>query len=145
MTIVAALLLGVSVQAPKKKDADLVDPVRVDQAIQMGVAFLRTAGSPASHEGMRDSDELILLTLLHADVPPTDPKVQVLLKKILDAPIEHTYQAALQRAAGSQRLENWMDAGEDHSGRRPSPLLKRLVKLARAATSVISTTCAGWK
>jgi hypothetical protein len=95
----AAFVLALAVQTPPKKDADLVDPVRVDQAIRKGVAFLRGAKSPSSHEGMSDSDELILLTLLHAGVPPTDAKVQELLQKILKAPIEHTYKAALQAMA----------------------------------------------
>jgi hypothetical protein len=97
--LAAALVLALAVQAPKKRDADLVDPVRVDQAIQKGVAFLRGAESPASHEGMSGSDELILLALLHAGVPSDDAKVQELLKKILEAPIEHTYKAAVQAMA----------------------------------------------
>jgi hypothetical protein len=99
VTAVAALALALAVQVPKKKDVDQVDPVRVDLAIRKAVEFLRTAGSPASHEGMADSDELILLTLLHAGVPASDPKVQELLKRILEAPIERTYKVAVQAMA----------------------------------------------
>lgn len=97
--IAAAVVLALVFQAPGKKDVDLVDPVRVDQGIQKGIAFLRKAGSPASHEGMNDSDELILLTLLHAGVQAADPKVQELLKRVLEAPIGQTYKAAVQAMA----------------------------------------------
>ena len=93
----AAFVLAVALQDAKpKRDLDQVDPVRVDQAIKKGVQFLRTAESPAELEGEGNSDELILLTLLHAGVAPGDPKVQELLKAVLEAPLSKTYKVALQ-------------------------------------------------
>ncbi len=87
---VAALVLALASQ---------VDPIRVEQAIQKGVAYLRTADSPESHAEMKESDELILLTLLHAGVASNDEKVLELLKSILERPLSRTYKVALQAMA----------------------------------------------
>jgi len=96
MVLATAFLLALVPQAPKKKDVDLVDPLRVDQAIKKGVEFLRTAESPVELEDEANSDELLLLTLLHAQVSPQDPKVQELLQAVLEAPLRRTYKVALQ-------------------------------------------------
>ncbi len=74
-----------------------VDPKRIDDAIKKGVEFLRGAESiPAGFDfGPKDSDELILLTLVHAGVPENDPKMQELLKKVMDAPLESVYEVSL--------------------------------------------------
>jgi hypothetical protein len=74
-----------------------VDPKRIDEAIKKGVEFLRTSESiPAGFDfGPKDSDELILLTLVHAGVPENDPKLQELLKKLLDGPLDSTYEVSL--------------------------------------------------
>jgi hypothetical protein len=76
-----------------------VDQRRVDEAIRKGVEFLKTADSPTWSLGPKDSDELILLTFIHAGVAEGDPKFQQLLKKILDAPLETTYEVAVQAMA----------------------------------------------
>lgn len=88
-------------QADPRKPPSLVDPKRVDDAIRKGVEHLRGAGSPAHNENsavhaMRNSDELILWTLLHAGVPEADPYCRKLLAAILEAPLERTYKVALQ-------------------------------------------------
>src|SRR5262245_66617617 len=74
-----------------------VDPKRVDEAIKKGVEFLKGAKSiPAGFDfGPKDSDELILLTYAHAGVPETDPKVQELLRQVLEGPVKSTYEASL--------------------------------------------------
>jgi hypothetical protein len=91
----ALALLGAA-QESKKKDFELVDPARVDQAIRKGVEFLRSASSPSAHEGIEDSHELILLALLHAGASPGDARFDELLKLILGAPLVRTYKVALQ-------------------------------------------------
>ncbi|HYE99973.1 MAG TPA: FecR domain-containing protein, partial [Planctomycetota bacterium] len=76
-----------------------VDPRRVDEAIRKGVEYLKTADSPPGPYGVKSSDELILLTYIHAGVPEGDPAFQALLKKVLDGPLETTYNVALQAMA----------------------------------------------
>jgi hypothetical protein len=74
-----------------------VDPKRIDEAIKKGVEFLKTSESiPAGFSfGPKDSDELILLTYAHAGLTETDPKVQELVAKVLDGPLESTYEVSL--------------------------------------------------
>ena len=74
----------------------LADQKKVDEAIKRGIGFLRRSGSPGGHGKAKNSDGLILLTLLHADVPTKDPHLQKYLKKVLDAELERTYQVALR-------------------------------------------------
>ncbi len=107
-----ALLLMASLMAaqePKKKDPKgdpgagkahpLVDQSKVDAAIRKGVDYLKTAGSPGDYKGtpweIRNCDELLLLTLIHAGVPSSDPKVQELLKRVLESELERTYSVSL--------------------------------------------------
>src|SRR5262245_10316311 len=72
-----------------------VDQKRVNQAIARGVEFLRTAGSPGNYMS-KNADELILLTLVHAGVPESDPKFKELFDRIMMAPLERTYNVSLQ-------------------------------------------------
>jgi hypothetical protein len=72
-----------------------VDEVKVQQAIDKGIAFLRTRTSPDFHNGYRNSDELILWTFLHAGVPESDPKVKQLFDSVLSQPLDKTYKVAL--------------------------------------------------
>ena len=72
----------------------VIDAARVDQAIQRGIAWLRTAPYPANY--WMSANELILWTFVHAGVPETDPEFQRRLKEMLDAPLERTYRVALQ-------------------------------------------------
>ncbi len=95
---VLSLLLAAAFQDAKKPPAPApqVDESKVQQAIEKGVAYLRTAPSPPAHAGIKNSDELILWTLIHAGIPETDAQVQKLLKGMLAAPLEKTYKVALQ-------------------------------------------------
>jgi len=74
-----------------------LDPRRIDEAIKKGIEFVKGVESiPAGFSfGPKDSDELILLTYAHAGLPDTDPKVQELLQKVLDGPLESTYEVSL--------------------------------------------------
>ena len=79
---------------PRGQDA-AVDPARVDAAIARGIEFLRTS-NVAGAMAKKDSDELILLTLLHGGVTESDPQFKRLLSAILQDPLERTYNVALQ-------------------------------------------------
>ena len=72
----------------------VIDPARVDQAIQRGVAWLRNAPYPPDY--WMSANELILWTLIHAGVPESDPEFQRRLKGMLEGPLERTYRVALQ-------------------------------------------------
>jgi hypothetical protein len=99
--LIAFLVSGAVVHAQQagKPAAAPVDPVRVDAAVRRGVEYLRTARSPSSHHGIRNSDELILLTLIHAGAAENDPRLQELLRSVLEAPLAQTYPVALQAMA----------------------------------------------
>ncbi len=90
-----ALLLGIASAAR----AQVVDQKQVDAAIEKGVAWLKNAPSPGSHHEIANCDELILLTLVTAGVTEEDPKVQELLKRVLEAPLNRTYPVVLQAMA----------------------------------------------
>jgi hypothetical protein len=74
-----------------------VSQERIDKAIRDGIEYLKKAPSPPfAGAGILNSDTLILLTLLHAGVPDSDPRFQRLLQDMLKAPIDRTYVAAIQ-------------------------------------------------
>ena len=73
-----------------------VDSKRVDEAIRKGLEFLRKAPSPAAPKNITNSDELILLAMVHGGVPPTDTKFRELFDKMMSAPFTHTYKVSLQ-------------------------------------------------
>jgi hypothetical protein len=75
---------------------DGVNEVKVQQAIQKGIAYLRTSPSPDFKGAYGSSDELFLLTFLHAGVGVDDPKVQELFRSMVGAPLKRTYKASLQ-------------------------------------------------
>lgn len=97
-----ALLLGsVAAAQDRKKDAAPgghpgVDAKRVDEAIRKGLDYLRKSASPPSHKALANSDELILLAMVHGDVPPTDPKFRELFDRMMQSKFTHTYKVALQ-------------------------------------------------
>src|SRR6185503_6560245 len=103
LTLCFSLLLLLALGAPSYSQQDpkdkgfkpnvAVDQASVDKAIAKGLQYLKTSDSPGTHVG--DSDELKLLTLIDGGVPESDPAVQTLLKKALDAPLEKTYKVAL--------------------------------------------------
>jgi hypothetical protein len=87
----AVAMLGVAAQDGKK-----VDQAKVDAAVRRGVEHLLQAPSPAAHQGVADSDELLLWTFLHAGVSEEHPRFRELLNKTLEAKLERTYEVALQ-------------------------------------------------
>src|SRR5262245_42331676 len=72
-----------------------VDQKRVNQASARVVEFLLSAGSPGNYMS-KNADELILLTLVHAGVPESDPKFKELFDRMMTAPLERTYNVSLQ-------------------------------------------------
>ena len=72
-----------------------VDQKRVNQAIARGITYLQTADSPGNFMS-KHADELQLLTFLHAGVPETDAKFKTLFDRMLQAPLERTYNVSLQ-------------------------------------------------
>jgi hypothetical protein len=93
---ILSLLLA---QDPKKAEPPPpvagVDEIKVAQAIEKGVAFLKTAKSPDFHNAYRNSDVLILWTFIHAGVPRNDPKFQQLFESCMNEPLDKTYKVAL--------------------------------------------------
>jgi hypothetical protein len=96
-----ALLLGAPLWGLQDKKDDAVPDAalqgKIDEAIRRGVDFLKTADSIVAWEAFGgNSDELILWTLVHADVSTRDPVYQTLLQRMLAAKLERTYKVALQ-------------------------------------------------
>ncbi|MBI3858111.1 MAG: hypothetical protein HY293_20715 [Planctomycetes bacterium] len=96
MTLSAAVFALCLRLQDAKAAAPPVDEAAVDAAIKKGVACLRTAPSPGAHAGIKDSDELILWTFVHAGVRESDPDFQKYFKKMLEGTLEKTYKVALQ-------------------------------------------------
>jgi hypothetical protein len=100
---VAAMAVGVAAAAwaqdAKKQEPAQgrpgVDPKRVSLAIMKGLAYLKTAESPGNFMS-KNADELILLTFVHAGVSQEDARFKALFAKMLEAPLERTYNVALQ-------------------------------------------------
>jgi hypothetical protein len=79
-----------------------VDQKRIDQAIKRGIEFLKTAPSPGhEHSQAEHSDELILLTFIHANVSENDKRFKSLLERVLADDPHQTYKVAL----GAMSLE----------------------------------------
>jgi hypothetical protein len=91
-----ALFLSLQDAKPPAAPPPPVDEAQVDAAIKKGVAYLRGAPSPGAHAGIKDSDELILWTFVHAGVRESDPDFQKYFKKMIEGPLEKTYKVALQ-------------------------------------------------
>jgi hypothetical protein len=89
-TILAFLVTGLALPVQ-------VDQKRIEVAIQKGVEYLKTAKTPGvTFAKIDDSFELVLLTMVHAGVSPSDPKFQELLKRMLEGALERTYKVVLQ-------------------------------------------------
>ena len=82
-----ALALLLSLQEPPPSGGG-VNEVKVQLAIQKGIEYLRTSASPDFMGAYGSSDDLFLLTFLHAGIPLDDPKVQELFKSVADAPMK---------------------------------------------------------
>jgi hypothetical protein len=89
MTIISLALLFLAQQGKP------LDQKNIDEAIARGVEYLKIAESPGWGDHIANCDELILLALLHADIPESEPKVQEYLKRALAAKLERTYKVAL--------------------------------------------------
>ncbi len=93
------LTLAGPVPAQDKKADATPDPVlqsKIDDAINRGVEYLKKADSVVAWEAMGNSDELILWTLVHADVSPRDETYRSILERMLSCPLQRTYKVALQ-------------------------------------------------
>src|ERR1043166_632612 len=68
-----------------------VNEVRVNEAIEKGIKYLRSAPSP-DFGGYDNSDELILWTFIHARVPVDDPRFKELFTNATKAQMHRTYK-----------------------------------------------------
>src|SRR5678815_3549193 len=74
------------------QDPNAVSPRDIEKAIRKGTDFLKAA--PFNPDRAHPcANDLILLTLIHAEVPETNPVFQQYLKNCLEAPLTHTYNA----------------------------------------------------
>ena len=76
------------------QDPNAVSPRDIEKAIRKGTDFLKAAPFVPDRTHPCAND-LILLTLIHAEVPESNPVFQQYLKNCLDAPLEKTYNVAL--------------------------------------------------
>jgi len=81
-----------------------LDDQKIAAAIDKGVAWLRTASShPCDFKkkipSIKNSDDLLLLTFLHAGVSPEDERMRKLVESVPAAPLTHTYTAAVRAMA----------------------------------------------
>lgn len=71
-----------------------------DAAVAKAVAYLRTAKlTPSTHQGPMPADDLVLLALLEAGVPASDPFAAELLRRTLAAPLQRVYTVSLHAMA----------------------------------------------
>jgi hypothetical protein len=89
------LLLGATITPALAQDPGAVSQREIDQAIRKGGDFLKTTAVSGADWLHPNCDELILLTLIHAGVPETNPKFEEYLRHCLQAPLEKTYKVAL--------------------------------------------------
>jgi hypothetical protein len=89
--LLVSLLLSTTAVA---QDPNAVSPRDIERAIRKGSEFLKSAkfNPDRTHPCAND---LVLLTLIHAEVPENNPVLQQYLKNCLDAPLEKTYNVAL--------------------------------------------------
>lgn len=91
---VSALLAGLAICGTAHA-LQGVDQKRIDEAIKKGAEYLKTAESSGWDQHIANSDELILLTLIHAEVPESDPKFREIFQRAMDAKLERVYKVAL--------------------------------------------------
>jgi hypothetical protein len=89
------LILAVLLQAPPPdpKAFEGLDQKEIDAAIEAGVGHLKRL---KDQKGDPKTDELVLLALTAAGVAPDDPSFAAILKRMLAAPLEATYNVSLQ-------------------------------------------------
>ena len=89
--LLASLLLGTTALA---QDPNAVSPRDIEKAIRKGSEFLKSA--PFNPDRAHPcANDLILLTLIHAEVAEANPVFQQYLKNCVEAPLEKTYNVAL--------------------------------------------------
>lgn len=81
-----------------------VDQDRVDKAIEKGAKFLLgQVGALGKvnhpHGGTIGTEEIVLYTLVHSDVNPSNKKFQGLVDAVLDKPLKKTYEVSLRAMA----------------------------------------------
>jgi hypothetical protein len=89
------LLAALPIRAQEKNPAPLPprgEDARIEAAIKKGVAYLRTR----SGGRLQNSQELVLLALLHSGIKKGDPLVDELLRSMLEEPLRTTYRVALE-------------------------------------------------
>jgi hypothetical protein len=89
--LILSLVLGTAAFA---QDPNAVSPRDIEKAIRRGTDFLKAAPFVADRAHPCPND-LILLTLIHAEVPESNPVFQQYLKNCLEAPLLQTYNVAL--------------------------------------------------
>jgi len=90
---ILSLLLGATVTPALAQDPNAVSQREIDNAIRKGAEFLKTA--PSWGDWLHaNCDELILLTMIHAGIPESNPKFEEYLRHCLQAPLEKTYKVA---------------------------------------------------
>lgn len=89
--ILSSLLLCTAAMA---QDPNAVTQRDIDQAIHRGAEFLKTTATSSGGWLHANCDELILLTMIHAGVPESNPKFDEYLRHCLQAPLEKTYKVA---------------------------------------------------
>ena len=94
MRVWSGAIFGVLAMALSAQ-AQGLDQKRIDEAIAKGVQYLKTAESPPWDAHISNSDELVLLTLIHAGVPENDAKLQEYFTRAMAAKQERTYKVAL--------------------------------------------------
>jgi hypothetical protein len=94
MANILAAFLALSTAA-FAQDPNAVSPRDIERAIHKGTEFLKAA--PFTPDRTHPcANDLILLTLIHAEVPETNAVLQQYLKNCLESPLEKTYNVALQ-------------------------------------------------
>src|SRR6516162_7319291 len=89
--LLTSLLLATTATA---QDPNAVSPRDIEKAIHKGTEFLKSA--PFNPERVHPcANDLILLTLIHGEVPETNAVFQQYLKNCVEAPLEKTYNVAL--------------------------------------------------
>jgi hypothetical protein len=75
------------------QDPNAVTQREIDQAIRKGAEYLKTAPSTGGWLHA-NCDELILLTMIHAGIPESNPKFEEYLRHCLQGQLEKTYKVA---------------------------------------------------
>jgi hypothetical protein len=91
----AILVAAQDEKKPEPKALGGASQARIDDAIRKGLAYVMKANSIGNRQ-IPSGDDLVLYTLVSAGVAESDPKVRELWTKMLAAPLDRTYCAALR-------------------------------------------------